>query len=277
MPADQACNIIRIEGLESIRRFVAADINLSYETLIKADQDNTRRALAASRPPEPYTIPVATKDAKGQIDWKPIKPLRITSEGQPATAEFRAAYDDANLYVSYNVNDPTPWKNGGNEPRLLFKTGDCVDFQLSPTGNKGDKAAAGDLRVLMANFNGKPVAVLMKQVAPGGPASERFTYSSPVMSVTFDQVKLLTDVMPSVAVRGNGYTVTAALPWSVLGVEPGADLTLRGDAGFILSDPAGTINTARVYWSNKSTGLVMDQPGEALINPRGFGEMVLGK
>jgi hypothetical protein len=47
--------------------------------------------------------------------------------------------------------------------------------------------------------------------------------------------------------------------------------------GFILSDPAGTINTARVYWSNKSTGLVNDQPNEALIQPQGFGEFILGK
>ena len=277
LPADQACNIIRIEGLESIRRFTAPDLNLTEATLVKADRDTTRRSLAAARPPEPYTIAAARKDAKGQVDWKPVKPLRIANDGQPVTADFRAAYDNDNLYVSYNVNDPTPWKNGGNEYRLLFKTGDCVDFQLSPSGNKTGKAVAGDLRVLMANFNGKPAAVLLKPVAPGAPASDKHNFTSPVMTVTFDQVKLLTDVTPTVAVRGDGYTVTAALPWAVLGVEPQAELKLRGDAGFILSDPTGTINTARVYWSNKSTGLVMDQPGEAIITPQGFGDFLLAK
>ncbi len=277
IPADQACNIIRIEGLESIRRFAAPELNVTQEVLVKADQDNTRRAMAAARPPEPYTIAAAKKDAKGQIDWKPVKGLRIANEGQPATAEFRAAYDNDNLYVSYNVNDPTPWKNGGNEHRLLFKTGDCVDFQLSPGGNRSAKAAAGDLRVVMANFNGKPIAVLMKQVSPGAPAADKFNFTSPVMTVTFDQVKLLAEVTPTVAIRGDGYTVTAALPWTVLGVEPKAELKLRGDAGFILSDPSGTINSARVYWSNKNTGLVMDQPGEAIIQPQGFGEFILGK
>jgi hypothetical protein len=277
LPADQACNIIRIEGLESIRRLTGPDLTLSQETLVKADQDNTRRGLAAARPPEPYSIAVAQKDAKGQVDWKPVKPLRIANEGQPVTAEFRAAYDADNLYVSYNVNDPTPWKNGGNEYRLLFKTGDCVDFQLSPSGNNTGKAVAGDLRVLMANFNGKPAAVLLKPVAPGAPASDKHNFTSPVMTVTFDQVKLLTDVTPTVAVRGNGYTVTAALPWAVLGIDPKAELKLRGDAGFILSDPTGSINTARVYWSNKNTGLVMDQPGEAIITPQGFGDFLLAK
>ena len=69
----------------------------------------------------------------------------------------------------------------------------------------------------------------------------------------------------------------ATLPWAVLGVDPKAEQTLRGDAGFTLSDPTGTINTARVYWSIKNTGLVMDQPGEAIINPQGFGDFLPAK
>jgi hypothetical protein len=277
VPADQACNIIRVDGLESIRRFTAADLTLTEETLIKAEQDNTRRALAAARPPEPYTIGLAKKDAKGGIQWNAVKGLRIASDGQPATAELKAAYDAENLYLSYNVNDATPWKNSGNDYRLLFKTGDCVDFQLSPSGNKGGRAVAGDLRVVMANFNGKPAAVLMKPVAPGAPASDKHNFTSPVMTVTFDQVKLLADVAPQVAVRGTGYTVTATLSWATLGITPTAEMKLRGDAGFILSDPSGTINVARVYWSNKATGLVNDQPNEAVLQPQGLGEFVLGK
>jgi hypothetical protein len=276
-PPGQLCNIIRIEGLESIRRLPGFSLAVTQAELVKADQDNTRRALAAAKPQEPYTIAVAQKDAEGKIDWTKAKALRIAMGGQPATAEFRAAYDNENLYVSYNVNDPTPWKNGGNEYRLLFKTGDAVDFQLSPSGNQTSKAAAGDLRVVMANFNGEPVAVLMKPVAPGAPAADKFNFTSPVMTVTFDQVKRLAEVTPTVAVRGDGYTVTAALPWAILGVEPKAELKLRGDAGFILSDPSGTFNTARVYWSNKNTSLVSDQPSEALIWPQGFGEFILGK
>ena len=277
VPADQACNIIRIEGLDSIRRFTAPPISLTPAALVEADQDNTRRALAAARPPEPYTVPPVQKNAKGQVQWRAIKPLRISRDGQPVTGAFRAAYDSDHLYVSYDVNDPSPWKNGGKEYQLLFKTGDCVDIQLSPSGNTAAQAAAGDLRVVMANFSGKPVAVLMKPVAAGASAGQKFTFTSPVMTVTFDQVRLLADVTPTVAVRGNGYTVTAALPWAVLGVQPRPELRLRGDVGFILSDPSGIFNTARVYWSNKHTNLVNDQPGEAVIKPQGFAEFVLAK
>jgi hypothetical protein len=277
LPADQACNIIRVEGLESIRRFTATDLSLTTETLIAAEQANTLRALAAARPPEPYIIDLAKKDARGQVQWNAVKGLRIANAGQPASADFKAVYDADNLYLSYAVTDPTPWKNAGNDYHVLFKTGDCVDFQLSPTGNKGIKAVAGDLRLVMANFNGKPVAVLLKPVAPGAPVADKHNFTSPVMTVTFDQVKLLTDITPQVTVRGNGYTVTATLPWALLGVTPKAELKLRGDAGFILSDPSGTFNAARVYWSNKSTGLVNDQPGEAILHPQGLGEFILGK
>jgi len=276
-PAGSAGNIIRIEGLESIRRFTAADLNVNQEALVKADGDNTRRALAAAKPQEPFPIALALKDAKGGVDWTKAKPLRIAKEGQPVTAEFRAAYDADNLYVAYKVNDPTPWKNSGNDYHLLFKTGDAVDFQLSPSGNQTARAGAGDLRIMMANFQGKPVAVLLKPVAPGAPAADTFTFSSPVMTVAFDQVKLLADVVPEVAVRGDGYTVTAKMPWALLGVQPTPELKLRGDAGFILSDPSGVFNTARVYWSNKHANLVSDQPSEALITPQGFGEFILGK
>ena len=50
--------------------------------------------------------------------------MRITDDGQPATADFRTVYNADNLYLSYDVNDPTPRKKSGNGFQLLFKTGD---------------------------------------------------------------------------------------------------------------------------------------------------------
>ena len=64
------------------------------------------------------------------------------------------------------------------------------------------------------------------------------------------------------------------VPWSELGMSaPASGAKLSGDVGFILSDPDGMINVARVYRANKSTNLVNDQPGEAKINPQGFCEV----
>lgn len=55
-----------------------------------------------------------------------MKGVRITDDGQPATADFGTVYNADNLYLSYDVNDPTPWKKSGNGFQLLFKTGDAA-------------------------------------------------------------------------------------------------------------------------------------------------------
>jgi len=66
-------------------------------------------------------------------------------------------------------------------------------------------------------------------------------------------------------------------------VEPGMPLPTQLPAVLqlpLLSTvhvPSGTINAARVYWSNKNTGLAMDQTGEAIITPQGFGDLLLAK
>lgn len=63
--------------------------------LRKAHLPQNRRKTAGL-----YTIAVAKKDAKGQIAWNPLKGMRITNDGQTATADYRTVYDADNLYLS---------------------------------------------------------------------------------------------------------------------------------------------------------------------------------
>ncbi|MGI6496189.1 MAG: hypothetical protein ACOX5G_08895 [Kiritimatiellia bacterium] len=277
VPASQAGNIVRIEGLDSIRHLDPFTITLSDADIVKADEDNTRRALEASKAESaPLSIARAQLDGNGNIQWNKVPAIPIQSEGQPAQASFRAAYDAGQLALRWDLQrDSSPWKNGGNDWHLLFKTGDCFDFQLSPTGNRGANPANGDFRLLVAPFQGGNAVVLMKQRAEGAPAGQAFNYTSPVMTVRFDSVTLLADVEPEVKVGDDRVTVTVAVPWTALGmVAPAAGSTLSGDVGFILSDSSGTFNTARVYRANKATGLVNDQPSEASIRPQLFSDVV---
>ncbi len=46
-----------------------------------------------------------------------------------------------------------------------------------------------------------------------------------------------------------------------------------GDFGVIYGDEEGTINLLRSYWSNPSTGLVNDVPGETMISPGLWGTL----
>ena len=262
-PASQAGNVFRIEGLDSIRAGSTETFEISDADVIAADRMNAERTLAARKTVEPLKI---------GSDMKKAKPVRISSDGQKVSADFRAASDGTNLELCWTIqNDDSPWVNKGKDWRLLFKTGDCVDFQLSPTGNKARTAAKDDFRLLVAPFEKGNVAVLMKEKTSGAKAP--YTYNSPVVAVKFESVTRL-NAVPQVK-RGNGRTiVTLTVPWSELGLAaPAAGSKLTGDVGFILSDANGTINVARVYRANKATNLVNDQPGEARIVPFGFAEV----
>ncbi|MBQ3807449.1 MAG: hypothetical protein II840_05780 [Kiritimatiellae bacterium] len=264
IPASQAGNIFRIEGLEGIRSGDAAPFELGDAQVVEADKFNTERQLASRREVEPLEI--AAKGARP-------KPFRIGSDGQKVSADFSATWDAEELHLSWTLRgDDSPWRNRGKDWRLLFKTGDCVDFQLSPTGNRGRNAAEGDFRLLVAPFGDSSVAVLMKERASGSPSP--YVYNSPVTSVRFDSVTKLA-AEPRVKTAGGRTTVELDVAWSALGMAaPAAGAKMSGDVGFILSDAEGNINVARVYRANKSTNLVNDQPGEARIVPNGFAEVL---
>jgi hypothetical protein len=53
--------------------------------------------------------------------------------------------------------------------------------------------------------------------------------------------------------------------------EPGQ--LLRGDIGILRGN--GTETTARVYWSNKATGITSDVPSEAMLTPMLWGGVEL--
>ncbi|MBM4040611.1 MAG: hypothetical protein FJ290_19060, partial [Planctomycetes bacterium] len=82
-----------------------------------------------------------------------------------ASVRTAAAWDDANLYLAWDVKDATPWANGAEAPEFLYAGGDTVDFQLG-TDTKADpkraEAVLGDLRLSIGPFKGAPTAVLFR-------------------------------------------------------------------------------------------------------------------
>lgn len=274
--AREAGMVTVVEGLESIKRFAAPDVAVSAEQLAKAAAANEARAAAAQKGKEPYRVAKAVKTAAGAVDFAKAAVMKIEREGQPVKAELRLAYDADNLYGRFTVKgDPSPWKNTGKDFAKLFKTGDCVDLQLSPRGNQGEGGGEGDLRLLVSQFDGKTVAVFSRPVAPGAPADHKYVYSSPIATVAFDEVRLAPEVKTAFSAANGAYEVTFTAPWKLLGVTPASGLNLRADAGFILSDDDGKINTARVYWNNQATNLVNDLPHEAMLKPGAYGSFVL--
>ena len=260
----EAVMVTRLRGFETVRRFDAPPIQLTEDLRQQAEKDDIARKQEAAKSLE-YSI------KRKSSNWNDVPRAKIEKAGQPAWAEVQFSYDDTNLYARFNVTDSSPWRNSGTNPNLLFKTGDCVDIQLSPSANTKNEPVDGDQRILIASYDKKPIAVLMRQVDKKADASHRAVYQSPVMRREFDCVRILEDVTLKVDVQQGRYVVDATIPWAALDMKPTAGQTIRGDFGVILSNEPGTENVARLYWSNQDTNLVSDIPGEAILQPNRWG------
>jgi hypothetical protein len=271
----EAAMILEIKGLDTIKRLTAPEVKATAALLAQAAVDNEARATAGGQT-KSYTIkrlPTAPAiDGSGK-DWGDQPAMPIVCEGRPEKAAARLACDEKNLYVLFDVQDASPWKNEGKDVKRLFKTGDAVDLYLGPEqpGKKRTDPGAGDVRIVLSQLDGKPVAVLMRPVDPKATADTKHRYHSPVGDRDFDRVEILAAAMVAIQKRDGGYRVEAAVPWSALGFTPKSGLKLAGDVGVISSDAQGTINIARTCWSNPHTNLVSDLPHEAWLYPAEWG------
>lgn len=278
----QAAMILTVNGLETVRRFRAGEREITAGQLAAADRENQARA-AREAPPKVYAVQRFEQPPKidgRDGDWEGVPALPLERVGAPFKGTARMAADDKRLYLFYAVEDDTPWLNEGKDFTRLFKTGDGVDVQLcadaqeAVTAGKRRNPGPADVRVVIAQLGGKPVAVLMRAVDPAADKARAVEYTSPVAPKRFDRVEVLGEAEVRVSKGERGYTVEASLPLEALGLKPAKGLKLRGDFGFISSDRSGTINVARTYWANKETNLVSDLPQEAWFSPAAWGEIV---
>jgi len=184
------------------------------------------------------------------------------------------AHDAQWLYLDYAVVDDSPWVNRGKDWTLLFKTGDSIDLQIGADAQANPHRSGpvpGDCRVLIAPFQGGDIAVLYRHRLPG--ASDPITFTCPWRSEKVDSVSKLEHARIAVT-RGQGrYRVRAALPLAELGLEHCVGAALKADFGVIYGDPDGQMDMLRSYWSNQSTGLVNDVPGEIMLTPAAWGSV----
>lgn len=273
--AREAALVVEMKGFDSIRRFKAPDVTLTAKDLeIAAAAKAT--ATAPSEAVKSYRM-VRVKSPlplDGKV-WKDIPAVSISKEGSPEKAVVQMAAGDKMLYLRAAVTDATPMRNEGKDFTRLFKTGDAVDLQIGSSEPARPEPAAGDTRVVLSLFNGKPVAVLMRPVDKVAPKSVAKTYVSPVGPKSFDRVEKIGDAQVSSVPADGGYVLSAAIPWAALGVDPSPGLKLRADVGFISSDAAGKRNIARTYWANQDTALVSDEPQESWLYPGQWGTLIV--
>ena len=264
--------IFRLNGLRECTRSQGT-ISVSAEQARAAANTANREAVAVNVAREaliPWAMKALGIDGEDG-DWAGVPAIKWDKSGKfPATV--RVALDAQNLNLFYDVQDDSPWMNTGKDATLLFKTGDSVDLQIGSDGTADPKRSGpvpGDLRLLIAPFQGKDIAVLYQHRVPG--AKNPATFTSPWRSEKVDVVRVLDAAKISVN-RGDGrYRVEATIPLAELGLAAVAGRTLRADFGALYGDPSGTVTLLRSYWSNPATNLVNDVPGEIMLSPNRWG------
>ena len=264
--------VLEVTGLESIKRFDGNVTLTSEQALVvqrQLEERIARNAVAKTACISRTAAPIAI-DGKAAA-WPELlddhaPAIEVQESRQERYGRVLARYDDQNLYLAYRVfarfDHP---RNAGQDDRLLFKTGDCVDVVL-------DNGATG-VRLLMTVVGGKPSAVLYEKTVAGTQAASRVPFSSPWRTIFFDRVSKPEGVVVASGPMPGGFIIEAKVPWLVLGITPRPGTTLRGDFGILSADNGGTMCVARHYWNNTATNLVNDVPGEAELTPKLWGDI----
>jgi hypothetical protein len=283
--------IVRVDGLDSIRRLPSSTIRVTAEVLNKAKDyfktaEFSRQATAAA--PSTLTIPIQAVPLPlddQPSKWDPKLFVTIDERWQQVgdwgrtKLQTQAALTVAGdrLFAAFRTNDPHAIENSGASLQTLFNTGGGLDLMLAtspPYDPQRKSPALGDIRLLVSLVKGKPVAVLYRPVAATAPRNSA-VFESPLGTLKFDDVENVSDYVQLAKENASSTTGTSSgdfefsIPLSILGLNPTPGTELRGDIGLLRGDGIRTIQ--RVYWSNKATGLASDIPSEAELTPQLWG------
>ena len=268
---NDAFHFLTVSGLGQTHRF-SSRLTVTDAEIKEAGEAPTTSAgvpVTAALPIIHVSWPAVAPTVGGDLgDWDLGDAVSLAgSKGR--TARVALARDKTNLYLSYDVHG-AHWINKGGNWQTLFITGDCVDLMLSAgPGKLHYTAAAGDERLLIAPFQGRPIAVLYRPVVAGAPSPVK------LMGAVIDQIVRLDSARIVCRPNANGYTLEASIPLADLGIAPDSADTLRGDVGVIFADETGANRSLRLYYYNQHTGMTADLTTEATLQPGEWGTVEL--
>jgi hypothetical protein len=270
-------SVAALTGLDTFRR-QGGTLTLTPQLVTTCERWLATQAMAQAQRETPRvltaTAPTAPVVPDGKLaEWPAERFTPIGSRGAAAIA-----VDATNLYLAFRVESGGLPRNGGDDPKLLFKTGDSVDLQLgvdaaaSPTRMT---PVPGDQRLLLTLQGGKPVGVLYQHRVPGTAPAAKTPFTSPWRTEYVDRIQTLDAKAIGIARTPTGYAVEAVVPLSLLGFTPTAGAHYRVDFGILSADGTGAATQVRTYWANPAVGIVSDTPSEIQLVPGLWGEMTV--
>jgi hypothetical protein len=274
-------HIVRIDGLETIRRLPPKTMDVTIDELLvsqasileverKRQSETKSGDLHVARFHGSVPFPAEWNQAIFVNVDKRGTAANFNSDSKPYDVTTALAVDDKNLYAAYRTGNKALLLNSGLRPEAPFLTGGALDLMLStdPTAEGHcEKPAAGDIRLVVTRNKGRPFAVLYRAVVRN--SNQPVYFTSPIQTVKIDVVE---DVSDKVGIVQEGGDYLVAIPLNLIGLNPSSTPSLCGDIGILRGDGDHTIE--RVYWNNKATALTADVPSEAKFLPQLWGRIV---
>ena len=277
-----------MHGLEQGKRLEEMSLDVSNELLRECVEWQSRAEAErlALQGPKRLAVPVrgdaveldGKLDEWADADWAMIDQrgtaAYFNSDSKPYDVRAALRVSGDKLYVAWRSTEDDLLANSGEIDIAPFKTGGGLDLMIGtdPSAD-GDRVepVRGDQRLFITQHSRGPKqgelwAVHFQDEVPGTRPSDRIAFISPVHTIYMDAVTNVSDQIELARHEGN---YEAAIPLSLLGLEPKAGLSLRGDVGVLRGTPGST--RQRVYWSNKATGITADVPSEARLQPKLWG------
>jgi hypothetical protein len=275
-------SLVRIEGLEAVRRIPAARVEVTPQGLKEAAAWHEQAEAERQRERGSGTMTVRIKAAAPVVDgvldeWTRAAWVTIDKRGargyfqsqsKPYNVTAAICVSDDRLYAAFRTGDASLLKNAG-DPIAPFKTGGALDLMLGTQGGADPdrpQPVAGDQRLLVTKVEDRTLAILYRAVDPDATAPVPF--SSPWRTITLDSVQ---DISDQVRLAGNEGDFELSVPLETLGLHPEPGSVIQGDVGVLRGNGFQTLQ--RVYWNNKATAITSDVPSEAALTPRLWGRL----
>ena len=279
-------SIIRIEGLETIRRLPETALRVTNEQLAAAaawfaqaeahrQQEHGQTQRLAVRIIKPDNAPKIDGDTG---EWDDAQWVRVDDK---TTAAVCVAGN--RLYAAWRGQDCDLLNNTGESGLpMLFATGGSLDIMIATDPKADPKRVApapGDQRLVVTRIAGKTVAALFRANVPG--TEKPIMYNSPVSTVTIDRVDDVSGLVELAQGRRTGPVKAQSITWcdyelsiplDALGLAPRPGMIVKADVGLLRGQGGDAVE--RVYWHNKATGVISDIPTEAKLTPNLWGEWV---
>ena len=272
LAGDQDGRVNEVVGLDAVRGLGGGTYRISPEQVakVKEAQDRYQRRRAQSQK-------LVLVRGRGSL----AKTEGVTRKvGGNRRFTARVAYDEKNLYLSYDVTSPHGLVNSATDSQVIFTGGNCLDLQMATNPEApADRTepAPGDLRLVLTRRDEQPVAVLYEAKVAGFDGDPT-VLESPVDRESFDRIRVVSNrIRLKYRERSGGFQATATIPLDLLGWQPEPGSRVKIDVGYIFGNESGTEAALRSYWANNSpeANVTDDIPDESRLNPEHWGTAVV--